>query len=190
MTLDQTAGRLAMGPRPFGIATALLAMLSVVPAHASSCGAAWELATLNHIATREMLERLGDARWRELMTVVYQDQWRTQLLATQILIEATPVRIVDIRNANPNAPFRRVIEFRDVRWLRDLRVGARRPSRVAIGITYSGCEGCTTTVAKDRVVAWDRDKLLLPGDPAIRYLIGLTIARTHRPRAGGCSPAP
>jgi hypothetical protein len=111
-----------------------------------------------------------------------QDQWEMILAHSHILIEATPTRMVLLKNLDPNQDNRSVVEYRNVTWLRDLRRGASRPDTVLLGVTYFGEAGSGGGIEKDGDVPLPAASDNIPFDPQQRYIIGLALtseARLH-----------
>jgi hypothetical protein len=160
---------------PSALVFAIAMFLLPTDAGASSCTPTWELASAYHVRRLELQKRLDVDVANELRKYANLDEWRMMIAGAHILIEATPVRMVDVRNHDPGRPMRRIVEYRNVTWLRDLRVGATRPDRITIGVTYTWCDVCNTIVPEDRETVFDGTRHILPADPNKRYVIGLTI---------------
>lgn len=155
----------------------LFALAGADRAAAIDCSPFWALGTSYLARDPEVARRLGPDLSGKLLKRADEDQWRMILAHSHILIEATPGRMVRIKNHDPNQDNRRVIEYRNVTWLRDLRRGASRPDTVLLGVTYFGEAGSGVRIEKDEEIAFDASRDSLPADPKRRYLLGLPMTR-------------
>jgi hypothetical protein len=142
---------------------------------ASQCAPTWSFPLPNQLRQPDIETKLGPEHWQQLQTYETQSQWAIIMAGAHIIIEATPVRMVLLKKRPGTTP-RMVITYRDVTWLRDLRQRGRRPTHVALGVSFSQ-EVDNTSVSRERRIKFEPKQHLLPGNPQRRYTLLLRQER-------------